>query len=337
MGIMDQAAGIVRGDGAGEATAEPSRSRPVLSLSGTAPKVAPEHAIAVPQNAPVTEATVRDALLNGHRMDAEQPAPVQVEAVASEPAPPETASDVPDQATAGTAPVEAASVDASAQSLVDGMKPEAAVAPAEDAEHEAIEIARKAKEGEQPSQDASQSNQVDDAEPVDPVAAAIAAAGAGVDPAEPTAGAVSTEVVPPSSEPGAEPKKEMDYHQALSHINRKSARLGHLDIDDRISEYVRTNRREALDKPARSTVKRVKQAQKNGIVDHELVEARRVVAGGISSKDVSIQVAIDQMEARKGKGGDQIKSLTKGPAAAADVDPSVMAAAAAKTKAAPGL
>lgn len=134
----------------------------------------------------------------------------------------------------------------------------------------------------------------------------------------------------------------MSYHDALSHLNRTAARRGHVDIDDRITEYVRTQNRDALDRPSRATKKREDRAIRNGTVDPKLAEARRIVEGGITSKDINVQIAIDAVGARSSRSAtDEVKSKTKGPAAsrrpeAEGIDPAV-AAAAARSREAPGL
>jgi hypothetical protein len=325
MGIMDQAAALSK-EAVTDGVSDRPRDRPILSIATPASR-------SDGQSAEVGPASSADAAEVG-------PSPVEpVQTSGSaEPVEQSVASDpsaaAPDPASSETEAVLVSGAEAQPSTEVSaGSAPTTA---SEEAEHEGVEIARRAKDGEESS--VPSTGAVEEQDAGDPVGAAIAAAVTGVDPVDPATGVPSTDVVEPDAGEKAPPKTEMDYHQALSHINRTAARRGHVDIDDRISEYVRTNRREALDRPAPLTVKRELRAIKNGTVDEKLIEARRIVSGGLESKDVTIQVAIDQMEARKGKGDDSIKSLTKGPATRDEIDPATMAAAAAtKGRTGPGL
>lgn len=354
MGLMDQAA-VLSNETGTDGVAEKPRDRPILSISTPSPKSVDPVSASGSASIPESPADGRPAAVEvassaqtGEPIDAAPPVEPSVtpEVVTTEPV-----ASAPEVSPAEATPVvestpvdpEAAvrpqtSAEVSVDPVVEPSKVDSPTASTEDAEHEGVEIARKAREGEEstvPVQGAGED--LDPKDPADPVSAAIAAAAAGSDPADPAAGGVSTDVVESESGEKVPPKTQMDYHEALSHINRTAARRGHVDIDDRISEYVRTNRREALDRPAPLTVKRELRAIKNGTVDEKLLEARKVVSGGIDSKDISIQVAIDQMEARRGKGDDEIKALTKGPASKEEIDPATLAAAATRGRTAPGL
>lgn len=361
MGVMDQAAGIV-GGGADEGTTPKPSGRPILTVSGrSSVEVSPER--------PAMEAVAVDS--SGTSGQVAESAPI-----ASSSGPSTAEPSAADATIASASEVEAAAGDASvihasAQAPVDagpssegdgkegGPSSPDGVEPAkdgatqstapEDAEHEGVELARKAKAEEEKAGGSADGVQSEaGAEGVDPVAEGIASAmGGGTPESDPNSVvAVGPVVTEESGRPGSEGAESagapMSYHDALNHLNRTAARRGHVDIDDRITEYVRTQSRGALDRPSRATKKREDRALRDGTADPKLLEARRIVEGGITSKDIKVQAAIDGMGARSSRSAtDEVKSKTKGPAASRQaesdgIDPAV-AAAAASSREAPGL
>ena len=359
MGVMDQAAGIVGGGTDEETTPKPS-GRPILTVSGRAPAgiaseppvietgtVQSSDSVPVPDQV-VQRASGPAAVVPLDAAPASSPG-VESEAPVFDPSTPQASvesggdvapssqGDVREEGPASPEAVESVK-DAGTSSVVP-----------EDGEHEGVELARKAKAEEEKEAGATDGGKAyGSAEGVDPVAEGIASAmGGGTAETDPNSvvavGPVVTEESAKPGTDGTEPAgAPMSYHDALNHLNRTAARRGHVDIDDRITEYVRTRNRDALDRPSRATKKREDRAIRDGTVDPKLLEARRIVEGGITSKDIKVQAAIDAVGARTTRSAtDEVKSKTKGPAAsrpsATDgIDPAV-AAAAAGTREAPGL
>lgn len=366
MGVMDQAAGIVGGGADEETTSKPS-GRPILTVSGRASAgIEPELSVIEggaarssdpsPASDPAVEAGSVSSAADPVRAET-TPSPVPEVEAASVEAPSVDASLSEASLEAGgdaaSSPPEDVEQKGSASTSSEVVEPvkEAGTSAtlSEDGEHEGVELARKAKADEEKAADATDGGKAGgETEGVDPVAEGIASAmGAGTTESDPnsvvTVGPVVTEESGRPGAEGAEPAgAPMSYHDALNHLNRTAARRGHVDIDDRITEYVRTRNRDALDRPSRATKKREDRAIRDGMVDPKLLEARRIVEGGITSKDIKVQAAIDAMDARSSRSAtDEVKSKTKGPAAsrpgASDgIDPAV-AAAAARNREAPGL
>jgi hypothetical protein len=175
-------------------------------------------------------------------------------------------------------------------------------------------------------------------------------AGAGVDEVDPVAEAITSAMGAGSASPDAaksgdagdpvdadaEKDKEVDplaarkmsYHEALNHLDMTKARRGHVDIDERITQYVKTGKRGALDVPSPKGMVKLATLEERDKLDPVMVHANEVVKDGPQSRDVSIHAALEQIKSRGDRDRKPIASLTKGPAKAEG--PDVVAAAESK-------